>query len=62
MAEGGGCPLDVPLLAGMHTASISVVPSWREPRLLGGCRARGRSCCVPVRHCMKRSRWRPVTP
>lgn len=23
MAEGGGCPLDVPLVAGMHTASIS---------------------------------------
>lgn len=27
--------MDVLLLAGMHTASIPVVPSWREPGAAG---------------------------
>lgn len=33
--------MDVWLLAGMHTASIPVVPSWREPRAAGRLRDTG---------------------
>lgn len=41
--------MDVLLLAGMHTASIPVVLSWREPRAAGRLQGMGQELLHPCK-------------